>query len=137
MGTLTSISTLAGLLEQTNQAAEAEALLRELFGGQQKNLGRDHQTTLHSCSRLALLLYKLGKADEAKVLSKEAAQLCVQQSPRRRKDKHLVRMSSDDLEDSLSPRAGSIREGWEAISEEIASSLETIRMAQTTSSGAA
>ena len=134
--TMTSIGTLAGLLEQTNRAAEAEALLRELFAGQRKNLGRDHQTTLHSCSRLALLLYKLGKADEAKELCKEAAQLCVQQSPHHRKDKHLVRMSWEDLEDPLSPRAVSIREGWEVTAEEIASILETIRMAQATSSAA-
>ena len=52
------------------------------------------QTTLHSCGRLALLLYKLGKADEAKELCKEAAQLCVQQSPPGCwEDKQLVRMS--------------------------------------------
>ncbi len=70
--TLTSICSLATLLQAQGKLGEAEPLFREALDGQRRTLGDSHPDTLLSINNLASLLQAQGKFSEAEALFREA-----------------------------------------------------------------
>ncbi|CAE8586589.1 unnamed protein product [Polarella glacialis] len=69
---ITSLSNLAGLLEELGQTEEAEHLYREALLRREETLGLTHNDTLVSVSNLAAFLQAMERLEEAEQLHRRA-----------------------------------------------------------------
>ncbi|CAK0907094.1 unnamed protein product [Prorocentrum cordatum] len=67
-----SLNNLANLLRVSGKHREAEALHRRALEGKERELGRDHPSTLASVNNLAILLEDVGRHEEAERLHRAA-----------------------------------------------------------------
>ncbi|KAI4592133.1 hypothetical protein KJ359_011508 [Pestalotiopsis sp. 9143b] len=70
--TLTSVSNLAGAVQNQGKYEEAEQMNRRVLDGREKALGKDHPDTLTSISNLAGVLRDQGKYEEAEQMNRRA-----------------------------------------------------------------
>lgn len=70
----TSRFTLAGIAEKSGHLEEALALFAQALASFERSLGPSHPSTAHTRARLARVLHKLGRDDEARPHAARARQ---------------------------------------------------------------
>ncbi|KAF2105248.1 hypothetical protein BDV96DRAFT_456769, partial [Lophiotrema nucula] len=69
---MTSVNSLAGVLQYQGKYEAAEAMNRRALEGKEKALGKEHPNTLISVYCLAFLLHRWGRYEEAMLLYNRA-----------------------------------------------------------------